>query len=760
MNKKLALRTAKLSSESHKLKNASNLSATFEHQPKDPDERRHGILFAVIDISGESKKADELIDLILDTFHGEYYQDIEKDPLTSFENALSKINEELGEYTNSGNTYWMGNLNAVLAVYSENVIHLTKAGKSETYLYRGRKESHISDDLAGDKVNPLRTFINITSGEVIEGDKVSILSSGILSSCSPKEIFKYADKYHPKIAIGHIADLIEGNGGSKGKNAAIIIEFLTPETLANETLEEEPEEIWLKGTSKKEILAEQTGNILQKMVKYIGLGVIFAIDFTKEKIVPTLKKASLWVQAQTVHLYRKYISKEEDEKVLMETDEAIESFDEDSIFEKAAEVEPTKPEYKSEIRIKESDDSPKKATLEKTKNTVLNNLGSFYGSATKLIKLRPPKKSLKKLQGIKKSYILIAVGLVVLIAVPLFLISKNNQKEAKLKKDETAQYELIGQKISEADAYSKKSQKLKAITVLEEAAKMASEMSNSKYFSDESKQKLAEISAQIEKISKTKRVVATTYSDTSSASSADLIGIYSIDGTMYSVAKNGDIIKINGITQKATKLSATGDIKGNVVSATAMPKIRTIELLTDTPAVYEYDLDTGEISEKTATDGWEKSPEIDSFDTNIYLLSKDRNQIYKYLRTSGGYGSKADYIADGTTPKNINSFKVDSDIYVLAEGKVLQYTAGTKQDFTLRGMLVKLNRADSMYTDGNTDKILVASKQDGYIVVLNKEGRYLGKYISDGFKDMQNVFIKENTVYVALKNKILSFDIK
>ena len=92
MSKKLALRAAKLSSEAQKLKTSSNVCIAYEHQPKDPEERRHGVIFAVIDLNGNQKKLEDLIELIIDTFHGEYYQDLDREPLESFENALAKIN--------------------------------------------------------------------------------------------------------------------------------------------------------------------------------------------------------------------------------------------------------------------------------------------------------------------------------------------------------------------------------------------------------------------------------------------------------------------------------------------------------------------------------------------------------------------------------------------------------------------------------------------------------------------------------------------
>src|SRR3972149_5060886 len=161
MKKKLVARTAKLLSENRKFKTDSGVSIAYEHQPKDPNERKHGIIFAVIEIIAPVHSAEEIAELIIETFHNEYYRDLDKEPLQALESALSKINEELAEITEQGKIHWLGRLNAILAVLLKNTPHLPPSGNAETILYRKGKLSIVSQDLAGDAINPLRTFINV-----------------------------------------------------------------------------------------------------------------------------------------------------------------------------------------------------------------------------------------------------------------------------------------------------------------------------------------------------------------------------------------------------------------------------------------------------------------------------------------------------------------------------------------------------------------------------------------------------------------------
>ncbi|RJO60250.1 hypothetical protein C4544_05775 [candidate division WS5 bacterium] len=768
MKKKLALRSAKLASESQKIKGTSNVCTAYEHQPKDPDERRHGILFGVIDVNGNPKHSEDLIEIIIDTFHSEYYQDLDKDPLESFEDALSKINEELGEFTGNGHTFWMGKLNAILAVYADDTIHITQTGKSEAYLYRGGKESHITEDLAGDNVNPLRTFVNITSGELSEGDKISILSSGILATCSPEEIAKYATKYHPKVAVNHIADMIEGLGGSYGQNAVIILEFMTPDALANEVLDDEPDEIWLKGTSKKEIMAERTTTVLQKIFKYIRLGAAVAGEFYTQTLAPKAVSAFKAVRAKISGKMERPAKKDELSDVLTETDEVLEGFEREEvpetedieIFEEdRPEVKAeSQPSYKSEIRIKESDEAPGKARLEKTKGSILKNLGSLYGSATNL---KAIKRTKKKLPKIKKNYYLAIGVLVLLIFIPYLYITKVGRSDAKTKKEEQAQLVQIDEKVAQANTLAAQNEKQKASAVLEDALKMTEGLSDSKYFSEEAKKKLDEIKSQLQSITQTVDASPAILADLAGVAQSDVVGIYSIKNNFYVIGQKGDVSKVEKGSGKASIIQTSGNVEGNVVAAAALPSIRTIEILTDKPSVYEYDADDDSITEKKASDGWEKAVDIDSYGTSLYLLSSDGPGIYKHTRTSSGYSKASPYLDNPEEAANPTTLRIDSDVYILGgTGELKKFTSGKKQDFTIKDLPVTLSSANKLYTDTVTDKVLIGSGTDKYVVVVGKDGTYKGRYISNDFVDMKYISIEDNKVYVATKNKILSFEIK
>ncbi len=86
----------------------------------------------------------------------------------SFENSIAQINDELAKLAASGQTSWVGKLNACLAVRQNSDLYVATSGKIHAFLLRERQLSDIADSPA--KPNPLKTFENFALGKVIKKD--------------------------------------------------------------------------------------------------------------------------------------------------------------------------------------------------------------------------------------------------------------------------------------------------------------------------------------------------------------------------------------------------------------------------------------------------------------------------------------------------------------------------------------------------------------------------------------------------------------
>lgn len=90
MAKKLVSRTAKVLSETKKTKDKEAVAVAYEHIPRNPDELKHGSIYAVIELEDKGGHAEEIAERIIDVLHESFYENLDKEPLESFEASLAK----------------------------------------------------------------------------------------------------------------------------------------------------------------------------------------------------------------------------------------------------------------------------------------------------------------------------------------------------------------------------------------------------------------------------------------------------------------------------------------------------------------------------------------------------------------------------------------------------------------------------------------------------------------------------------------------
>jgi hypothetical protein len=86
----------------------------------------------------------------------------------SFENAISEINEELGQVASQGQTHWINKINAIIAIRYENNFYISSCGKVSAFLLRAGDFTDIS--CSEQTTHPLKTFETFASGKIRLGD--------------------------------------------------------------------------------------------------------------------------------------------------------------------------------------------------------------------------------------------------------------------------------------------------------------------------------------------------------------------------------------------------------------------------------------------------------------------------------------------------------------------------------------------------------------------------------------------------------------
>lgn len=147
-----------------------------------------------------------IVNFLASVANKEYFAQPRRGAVESFEAALHKINLALTELVKEGNTEWLGNLNGIVAVIEGNNFHFSATGDGSILLFRNDEATLISEGLA-DKdaaIHPLKTFLEISSGKLLEDDKILITSPELFSLCTREMMEKNASRMDPQAFIRYI----------------------------------------------------------------------------------------------------------------------------------------------------------------------------------------------------------------------------------------------------------------------------------------------------------------------------------------------------------------------------------------------------------------------------------------------------------------------------------------------------------------------------------------------------------------------------
>lgn len=743
MRRKLIARTAKLLSESKKSRRNQGIAVAYEHIPNDTEERNHGAIYAIVNINSPADKAEEVGEFIIDTFHGEFYQDLGRDPMASFEAALGRVNEELAEITHQGNTAWLGNLHAILAVLAGDTFHITQTGKAEAYLYRGGRSSHITHDLTGDNVNPLRTFINVASGELLEGDKIAIVTPGVFYHVSKDELQKYVQEFQPKVAISHLADLLEDNSGEVHPNSVLLLEAITPEAASEETVPELDDEVWITESAKPvQTAVDATAPIAKKALFYLGLAFSKVKTFTKQTLLP---KAST-LSHDAVDIIKNLTKKE---KVLVETKEAVVSdggkvdVDDLTINEATNElVAETTSSSPNAIYIKETAKKPKLLSIDLTSaKGISSRLKRFTGRFGKN----------------RKVVLYTAIGLFLILAVGIFSFWRIREN-AEIQKLAQASYTEAESKYEIGQTEITAGDNAKAADTLRNALSLVDGLQNNSKLKIQANDLASKIWTALDTAEGVVRVDAANFADASEIVGNDTFGPYLLDTSLYLISKgDGSIASISITGGEVARVLEKPNIEGKITSATAVPVRSVLVFITDAGKIYEFDTKDVKLNQQTVAGEFESSTALASFSTNIYSLDSTTGKIYKRLKAGAGYGARTEYITDGSVASDAVSLAIDSNVYAMKpNGEVIKYLGGKKQEYNTASLPFTINGVSVIFANEDTAGLYQLEGNSSRVVRFDTEGKFLNQYVSDNYKNASGLLVDDvnKVLYVVSGGKI------
>jgi len=253
---------------------------------------------------------------------------------------------------------------------------------------------------------------------------------------------------------------------------------------------------------------------------------------------------------------------------------------------------------------------------------------------------------------------------------------------------------------------------------------LAHEKASQKIIYDRLNTKLSEQSAKIQKL-----VLVANPEKTNDLTGLNLNNIYLIAGNIYG-SDGKTIFNLTVGSASSTRFDIAGAT--NLSKPTQNPNDKNYLYYLNDNQIVKFDL-----KKKTAgfinINNSDQTANLSSFkiygsnSKNLYSLTKNNNQIYKYsLNTATGFSTKSNWLTDNIDlSQSTDLFVADGDIYLLKNsGEVLKLYAGKRVNYTASALAPVMNSASKLYVgvkyiylfDLNSKRLAVLNKTDGHLL--------------------------------------------
>lgn len=238
------------------------------------DQKKLGKIFGIIKIRDHSENSAYIANIITQVFKKEFYKKYKSSTEENFEQALHKANLALADLSRCEIIEWIGNLDAIIGVIKNNILTFSYAGRGIAFLIREKKIVFIQDinhQQTNLNAHPIKTFAELSSGEINPEDKIIITTSDFLEKFPQRDLERHINS----LTEDEFENLICSTLKSETDNIGLVIinAFLQEKPTLNQEEEKENEkEVNFFGNKippekpKKEIIKKKEENKKDKEV--------------------------------------------------------------------------------------------------------------------------------------------------------------------------------------------------------------------------------------------------------------------------------------------------------------------------------------------------------------------------------------------------------------------------------------------------------------------------------------------------------------
>lgn len=696
---------------------------TFIFEPTGSEEPL-GMLLAVAETEEREGVGRELLETTVAAMQREYYRDVRRGMLTSFESALHQANLVLHDVGERGVRDWMGSFHVALGVLSGRTLHVSSAGHGHILLARKRRVTSLTDNLSHSPItDPLRTFSQVASGVVSSSDVLYFGTSGL------EEVFRRGDL--ASFAIGHSArgialrlqQLYEDQ--SNHLPVAVLVATLIPEHVAApretpvsyETTQRKP--ILVSSHLKPRQPLDINRSLGKRVVLVAGQASVYLGRKLKSALWPLVVRGS---RNGGQMLYK--ASRTAGRNVWSLTQQTL----------------PKAKAVSGKISLGGVQSWPRRARA---------GLRGWVAS----------------LPASSKVFAVLALLLAGALVFSLVMLQKKRVDDWQFQQASELLNEARTKKESAATAliYDNRDQ---ARSLLQEASGLVTSLRDTNLYQEQAAELAGDITAVYDRLDKVSRVTSQqrrVVGDFASVmAGGKLAQLFWLQGNLFAYdSANNTIVRMTQEGEPRVVSKTTQGI-GFFTIGTTHEADKSLVLATDSPGMALFDAKT-EVLQKQEIALPSSEPEVVALATygnRLYLYDRTAKNIYGYNKTLRGYSGGDAWITDADFPRdNIVDIGVDGYVYTLhKDGTVRKLLKGAPVDFTLEQVEPAMAESSRLVINENLRHLYVFDQPNKRVVVFDTTGNlnrqiYLG---GDSAANSVTVDPEETTLYVLDGTQVLA----
>lgn len=719
------------------------------------EEESLGRLFAVGETEDRGGIGTELLDMTVQALQREYYREPSRGVLASFESALHQANLVLHDTAERGVRDWMGYFHVSVGILAQDNLHVSTAGNASVLLARKSRITPISADLSHSPItNPLRTFAQVASGNVLARDVLFFGTSALATIYRPEELSRFSIDHSASTISTRLKQLYAD------KNVTAPIGVLTISILPQHIVQPRRDAELLTGLPARPTRDRVTTSLSPRRPLVINRPWIMTMLVFAGRIIATTG------QYLREHLWPHIIKGSRQSGRVIASVSRTTGRNVHSLTQKQLQKMRGRQTIVSPHSVTAPSATPSAAPLQFTPNrlAIIRSLPrsprAFWHLITGILHTLP--RSSKIFAGIT---LLLAVALVVSVV----LLKQKRAEDAAIVRASELLQDTRNSKSAAEDAliYNNRDQ---AQTLLQQSQQKMQELESLNLYEPETAQLKSDLTALTDRLQKIVRAttdrtrVVGDFESLAAGTTPHLLSM--VNETLYTFNPKTNVILRMGTDGSTGVASETSEGIGFFTSAVPHVADKLIVMSTSTPGIAIFDAKSNTVQNQEISFAGAEAQvaSVAVYGSRLYLYDKVAKNIFGYTKTLRGYSSGAPWISDTAFPKDtIVSISVDGNIYTLhTDGSIKKLLKGESIPFTPDPVDPPLVGATKLIKTEDLQHLYVLDPVHKRIVIYDESGALLQQIFVDVAPQLSDIAVSpdEKTIYTLDGTRVLAITIE